>query len=77
MERRNPENLHYHWRTFFPRFDLNDVLEREWWLMYHLKLGFNDIQSIPWDELDWLYNRHNQHLIELEQQQNEANGVFG
>lgn len=77
MERRNPESLHYHWRTFFPRFDLNDVLEREWWLIYHLKLSFTDIQNIPWDELDWLYNRHNQHLIELEQKQNAENGVFG
>ena len=77
MERRNPESLHYRWRTFFPQFDLNDVLEREWWLIYHLKLSFTDIQNIPWDELDWLYNRHNQHLIELEQKQNAENGVFG
>lgn len=77
MERRNPESLHYRWRTFFPRFDLNDVLEREWWLIYHLKLSFTDIQNIPWDELDWLYNRHNQHLIELEQKQNAENGIFG
>jgi len=40
-------------------------------------MGFNDIQTIPWDELEWLYHRHTQHLIDLEQQQNEQNGVFG
>ena len=77
MERRNPERIYCVWTAFFPLFDLNDILEREWWLMYHLKLGFNDIQSMPWDELEWFYNRHNQHLIDMEREQNEANGVFG
>ena len=77
MERRLPELISCDWKITFLRFELTEILEREWWLMYLLKLGFNDIQSMPWDELEWFYNRHNQHLIDMEREQNEANGIFG
>jgi hypothetical protein len=45
---------------------LNDILEREWWLMHHLNLGYQDICSMPWEYFEWFYNRHTQHLIDLE-----------
>lgn len=58
-------------------FDLNDILEREWWLMYHLKLGYEDVISMPWDYFEWFHNRHSQHLIDLEKEQKEAMNKFG
>ena len=66
------------WRTFFPRFNINDVLEREWWLMYQLKLGYNDICSMPWEYVEWFYNRQIQQLVDLEQAQEKAKGnIYG
>jgi hypothetical protein len=58
-------------------FDSNDILEREWWLMNHLKLGYQDIETIPWEEVEWFYNRHTQYLIDIQKEQNEKRNKFG
>ena len=63
-------------RTFFLRFDLNDVLEREWWLMRQLKQGYNDIENMPWEYVEWFYNRQTQYLINLEKAKQEAQNKF-
>jgi predicted protein tyrosine phosphatase len=48
-------------------------MEREWWLMRHLNLGFNDIESMPWDQFEWFHDRHVQHLIDLQKKQQMDN----
>jgi hypothetical protein len=63
--------------TFFPHFDINEILEREWWLMHHLNLGYNDIESMPWEYFDWFYDRHLQHLIDEDKKRNEQENKFG
>ena len=77
MERRLPELISCDWKTFFPRFELTDILEREWWLMDNLHLGYNDLQSMPWEFVDWYYNRHIQHLVDKRKAREEQNNHFG
>ncbi|MGN1393981.1 MAG: hypothetical protein ACI4V7_08145 [Succinivibrionaceae bacterium] len=45
--------------------------------MYHLKLGYQDVANMPWEYVEWFYNRHTQHLIDIEQEQNEKYNKFG
>lgn len=45
--------------------------------MYHLKLGYEDVVTMPWDYFEWFHNRHAQHLIDLEKEQKEAMNKFG
>ena len=45
--------------------------------MDHLKLGYLDIQSMPWEYFDWIYRRHMQYLIDEEQKRNEQYNMFG
>ena len=45
-------------------FNINDILEREWWLMYHLHIGYNDIENMSWEYVEWFYNRQVQEIID-------------
>lgn len=45
--------------------------------MYHLKLGYHDINNIPWEYIEWFYNRHTQYLVDLEKEENEKFNRFG
>jgi hypothetical protein len=45
--------------------------------MNQLKLGYQDIQTMPWEYVEWFYNRHTQYLIDLEKERNEAQNKFG
>lgn len=45
--------------------------------MHHLKIGYNDIMEMPWEYVEWFYDRHSQYLIDLEQAQNEQINRFG
>lgn len=45
--------------------------------MLHLKVGYSDLQDMPWEYLDWFYNRHTQYLVDLEKEQNEPLHKFG
>ena len=76
MERRVPELIFSLRKTFFPLLDINDILEKEWWLMRHLKLGYHDIDEMPWEYIEWLYNRHSQFLIDEQKKRDEQNNKF-
>lgn len=45
--------------------------------MHHLGLGYNDIESMPWEYFNWFYERHAQHLIDLQEQQNQQQISLG
>jgi len=77
VERRLPELISCDWKTFFPRFELTDILEREWWLMANLHMGYNDIKEMPWEFVDWFYNRHIQDLVDKKKARDEQNNHFG
>ena len=64
MERRALEHIFLLLRTFFPLIDVNDILEKEWWLMTHLKLGYLDLESMPLEYMDWLYDRELKDYLE-------------
>lgn len=38
-------------------------------------MGYEDLMKMPWETLDWIYNRHVQELIDLQKKKNEANGI--
>jgi len=41
--------------------------------MHHLRLGYQDIVNMPWEHVEWFYNRHTQYLVDLEKEQEEQN----
>ena len=45
--------------------------------MDNLHLGYNDLQSMPWEFVDWYYNRHIQHLVDKRKAVEEQNNHFG
>lgn len=47
--------------------------------MQQLKLGYNDIKTMPWEYVEWFYDRQCKHLIDKEQaqQQGQRAGKFG
>jgi len=52
-------------------FNENDINERIYWLIYQLHMDYETIVNMPWETVDWLYNRHVQQLIEMQKQQEE------
>lgn len=36
--------------------------------MQQLKLGYNDIKNMPWEYVEWFYDRQCKHLIDKEQE---------
>lgn len=38
--------------------------------MNQLHISYRDLQEMPWEYVDWFYNRHSQYLIDLEEEQN-------
>lgn len=76
MERRLLDLIFYVWKITFPRFNLNDILEREWWLMHNLNLGYQDIQTMPWEFIEWFYNKHVQYLVDKQKASQEQRGHF-
>ncbi len=36
-------------------------------------MSYDDIVNMPWETVDWLYNRHVQQLIEMQKQQEDQN----
>lgn len=55
---------------------MNDILEREWWLMHHLNIGYNDICEMPWDYFEWFYDRQVQFLVDEEKKRAEQQNKF-
>lgn len=39
--------------------------------MNNLKIGYNDLCNMPWEYIEWFYNRHIQYLIDQEKKRNE------
>ena len=44
--------------------------------MRNLNLGYQDLQSMPWEYQEWFYNRHLQFLIDQEQAMNQQRGIY-
>ena len=59
----------------FPQYSLNDILEREWWIINNLKIGYNDLCNMPWEYIEWFYNRHIQYLVDQEKKRNEQQQI--
>ena len=57
-------------------FSETDINERIYWLMQNLNMDYNTIINSPWENLDWLYRRHLQHLIDQEKQRNAKSNKF-
>lgn len=43
--------------------------------MHNLKLSYTDICEMPWEYIEWFYNRHIQYIVDKEKKQNEENGI--
>ena len=43
--------------------------------MHNLNLGYTDIESMPFEHLEWYYQRHLQYLIDLEKEQNNQTEI--
>lgn len=56
-------------------FDENDINERVYWLIYQLHMSYEDIMNMPWETMEWIYRRHVQQLVDMQQEQNKQNGV--
>lgn len=39
--------------------------------MHQLNLSYTDISAMPWEEVDWIYHRHLQYLIDLDKKRKE------
>lgn len=57
-------------------FSETDINERIYWLMQNLNMDYNTIINSPWENLDWLYRRHLQYLIDQEKQRNAKSNKF-
>jgi len=44
--------------------------------MDRLHVSFMDICNMPFDQFEWFYNRHNQHLIDLQKERDEQQNKF-
>lgn len=40
-------------------------------------MGYNDIKEMPWEFVDWFYNRHIQSLVDKKKARDEQNNHFG
>ena len=56
----------------FPWIDVNSLLERCWWLIKELGIGYDDLMMMPLEELDWFYDRQVQYEIDKQQAQGIA-----
>lgn len=57
-------------------FSETDINERIYWLMLNLNMDYDTILHSPWEDLDWLYRRHLQYLIDQEKQRNAKTNKF-
>lgn len=57
-------------------FSETDINERIYWLMQNLNMDYDTIINSPWENLDWLYRRHLQYLIDQEKQRNAKTNKF-
>jgi hypothetical protein len=57
-------------------FSETDINERIYWLMQNLNMDYDTIINSPWENLDWLYRRHLQYLIDQEKQRNAKSNKF-
>lgn len=39
-------------------------------------MSYRDLQEIPWEYLEWLYNRQIQFLVDQEQAMNQQRGIY-
>ena len=44
-------------------------------MMQNLHLGYNDICTMPWEYIEWFYNRHIQYLVDQEKKLNEEQQI--
>ena len=44
--------------------------------MHHMHMSYGDIQEMPWEYLDWFYDRQIQELAELKKKQAEKNHQY-
>lgn len=43
--------------AFFPVISINDILEREYFLISQLRLSYSDVDSMPLEYMEWFYRK--------------------
>ena len=44
--------------TFFPLIQVNDILEREYYLITKVGLSYTEIEHMPLEYVEWFYRKH-------------------
>ena len=50
----------------FPLFDMSSILEQMWYLIKEVGFTYNDINQMPFEELEWFYNREIQYQVDMQ-----------
>ena len=63
--------------TTFPLLSLNSILEREYFLITQLHLGYNEVENMPLEFTEWFYKRRVQDIVdEQEARKNSSIPTF-
>lgn len=54
------------WLISFPLISINDILEREYFLIVNLHLSYSDIENMPLEYMEWFYRKYQDELLQMQ-----------